>query len=99
MFKKILVAAIFSISSQFSIAEEFCKVKVCNKIERFSLSISSHINDSLGKECIDVVIPKKDAKVGQIIKSDSRWYQGSFNPTKKSVTRVSKIYSCKELDF
>lgn len=39
--------------------EPMCKVEVCNKIERFSLSIWSHMKDSMGETCIDTVIPKR----------------------------------------
>lgn len=77
--------------------EPMCKVEVCNKIERFSLSIWSHMKDSMGETCIDTVIPKKDAQVGNILSEESRWYQGSsINPTKKSVTRVSQVYKCQK---
>lgn len=77
--------------------EPMCKVEVCNKIERFSLSIWSHMKDSMGEACIDTVIPKKDAQVGNILSEESRWYQGSsINPTKKSVTRVSQVYKCQK---
>lgn len=77
--------------------EPMCKVEVCNKIERFSLSIWSHMKDSMGETCIDTVIPKKDAQVGNVLSEESRWYQGSsINPTKKSVTRVSQVYKCQK---
>lgn len=75
--------------------EPLCKVKVCNKIERFSLSIMSHIKDSMGETCSNAIIPKSEAIVGHELSSESRWYQGSsINPTKKSVTRVSEVYQC-----
>lgn len=49
----------------------------------------------MGETCFDVVIPANEAQVGNVLSSDSRWYQGSsFNPTKKSVTRVSQVYEC-----
>lgn len=77
--------------------EPMCKVEVCNKIERFSLSIWSHMKDSMGETCIDTVIPKNDAQVGNILSEESRWYQGSsINPTKKSVTRVAQVYKCQK---
>jgi len=81
-------------------AEEFsdepmCKVEVCNKIERFSLSIMSHVKDSMGKTCTTTYLPKSEAIVGHELSSESRWYQGSsINPTKKSVTRVAEVYKC-----
>lgn len=72
-----------------------CKVQICNKIERFSLSIMSHIKDSMGETCASAIIPKEDAVVGKELNSESRWYQGSsINFTKKSVTRVSQVYEC-----
>lgn len=75
--------------------EPLCKVKVCNKIERFSLSIMSHIKDSMGETCANAIIPKSEAIVGHELSSESRWYQGSsINPTKKSVTRVTEVYQC-----
>lgn len=79
--------------------EPMCKVRVCNKIERFSLDIFSHMKDSMGETCHDVVMPKSEigVGVGQVLSSESRWYQGSsINPTKKSVTRIDHIYRCKE---
>lgn len=74
-----------------------CKVQVCNKLERFSLDIWSHLKDKMGEMCHDVVIPKEDAVEGKILSSESRWYQGStFNPTKQSITRVKQVYGCQE---
>lgn len=90
----------FPLVSTASYADDFsneplCKVKVCNKIERFSLSIMSHIKDSMGETCSNAIIPKSEAIVGHELSSESRWYQGSsINPTKKSVTRVSEVYQC-----
>jgi hypothetical protein len=72
-----------------------CNVTVCNRIHRFSLSIWSHMKDSMGETCFDVVLPKDQAVVGHVLSSDSRWYQGSsINPTKESVTTVKKVNSC-----
>lgn len=77
-------------------AEPMCTVKVCNKIERFSLSPWSHMKDSFGEQCFDTVMPKSQAVVGNVLSSDSRWYQGSsINPTKKSVTKVKEVGVCK----
>ncbi|QXO11505.1 hypothetical protein pEaSNUABM19_00359 [Erwinia phage pEa_SNUABM_19] len=74
-----------------------CKVQVCNKIERFSMSLWSHMKDSMGETCMDIVIPKTEAVVGNALSDESRWYQGSsINPTKRSVTRVSQVYKCQE---
>lgn len=77
--------------------EEMCKVTVCNKLERFSLSLTSHIKDALGETCFEAVIPKEQAALGNILREESRWYQGSFNPTKSSVTRVSEVHKCFEV--
>lgn len=77
--------------------QKLCKVTVCNKIERFSLDIFSHIKDAMGETCSVAILPESEAKVGHILSSDSRWYQGSsINPTKKSVTRVSEVHYCDE---
>jgi len=76
-------------------AEPTCRVQVCNKIERFSLSIWSHMKDSMGETCFEASLPKSEAVAGKVLDSQSRWYQGrSINPTKKSVTRVKKVISC-----
>lgn len=100
----ILASVAFAALTSFAHAEEddfdlepMCKVEVCNKIERFSLDIWSHMKDSMGKTCMDIVIPKSQAVVGEKLSDESRWYQGSsINPTKRSVTRVSKIYKCQK---
>lgn len=76
--------------------EKLCKVVVCNKLERFTLSISNMIKDSWGETCMETYVPKELAVKDTILSSDSRWYQGSFNPTKKSVTRVSEVLSCQK---
>ena len=93
--KKILViAALLSFSA---VAEETCEVKVCNKLERFTLDLGSLLGDYLGETCFNVVLPKSQAVVGAVLSSESRWYQGStINPTKRSVTRVKEVYSCEE---
>ena len=79
-----------------AIAEEMCRVKVCNKIERFSLSIWSHMKDGMGESCFETVLPKSESVVDKELSSESRWYQGSgaINPTKRSVTRVKEVHSC-----
>ena len=75
--------------------EQMCSVKVCNKLERFTLSITSMLKDSFGESCFDVVLPKSQAVEGKVLSSESRWWQGShFNPTKRSVTRVKQVYMC-----
>lgn len=78
--------------------EPMCKVRICNKIERFSLSIMSHIKDSVGEKCDEVIMPEKLVlgREGEELSSESRWYQGSsINPTNKSVTRLDSIIRCK----
>ena len=72
----------------------FCDVKICNKIKRFSLDIWSHLKDSIGKTCWDMSVPKNLAIKGKELNSKTKWYQGSINPTKKSVTWVEAVYKC-----
>lgn len=97
---KKIIAALFIVALSAQVqAGEICKVQVCNKIERFSLNPMSHIRDSIGESCADVIVPKEEAIVGRQISTESRWYQGSFNPTKESVTRVKQVYQCKEVNF
>lgn len=74
-----------------------CEVKVCNKLERFTLNITKKLMDSMGEQCFTLTLPKEEAQVGKVLSSDSRWYQGSsFNPTKKSVTRIKRLLKCDE---
>lgn len=77
-------------------AEKLCKVLVCNKLERITFSISNMIMDEMGETCMETYVPKDKAVAGEVLSSDSRWYQGSFNPTKKSVTRISEVISCQK---
>lgn len=72
----------------------YCDVKVCNKLERFTLSPFSAIKDKIGEQCFNTVVSKDEAVVGKILDSSTRWYHGSFNPTKKSVTRVKQVLAC-----
>jgi hypothetical protein len=89
----ILIVGLLCTSVQ---AETLCRVKVCNKIERFSLDPWSHIKDSMAENCFEVVLPKDKAIVGKVLSDESRWYQGSqINPTKRSVTKVKEVYECK----
>lgn len=77
--------------------EQICRVEVCNKISRFSLSPWSHIKDKMGETCFEVILPKSEAHEGNVLDSESRWYQGkSLNPTKKSVTKVKRVYECED---
>ena len=76
-----------------SFAEEMCEVKICNKIERFSLNPWSHLKDKFGESCFTTSIPKSQAIVGSTLSEESRWYQGSsINPTKRSVTKIKEVY-------
>lgn len=94
-FALLTALCVFSISAHSSEPTKLCNVTICNKIERFSLDIFSHIKDSIGEQCFDIVMPQSEAIVGNVLASDSRWYQGSFNPTKQSVTRIEAVNGCK----
>jgi hypothetical protein len=72
----------------------YCEVKVCNKLSRWSLSPWSHIKDKLGETCSTQILAKEDAVEGKVLESNTRFYQGSFNPTKKSVTKVKEVKKC-----
>ena len=74
--------------------EPMCEVRVCNKLERFTLSITSMVKDHIGETCFDTRMPKSEAVVDKVLDSSSKWYQGSFNPTKKSVTRIKSVGAC-----
>lgn len=93
----VVVAIMFSVSTQAAVETEptkMCRVEVCNKLERVTLSISKWISDSMGETCFEITMPKSEAIPGSVLSSESRWYQGSFNPTKKSVTRVNRVMEC-----
>jgi hypothetical protein len=72
----------------------YCDVVVCNKLERFTLSPWSMVKDKFGESCFPALLAKEDAVVGKQLSAESRWYQGSFNPTKKSVSRVKEVKTC-----
>ncbi len=72
----------------------YCTVQVCNKLERFTLDPFSMLKDKFGEECSQTLLPENEAVPGRVLSSNSRWYQGSFNPTKKSVTRVKQVIQC-----
>lgn len=91
--KKILLLLLLMISLN---AEEMCFVQICNKIERFSIDPFSHLKDKFAESCFDTSVPKSEAVEGKVLSSESRWYQGSFNPTKKSITKIKKVYSCRK---
>ncbi|MBC7658556.1 MAG: hypothetical protein H7249_02520 [Chitinophagaceae bacterium] len=80
--------------SSAAFAEPMCEVKICNKLERFTIHPTSMIKDHFGKSCYETSMPKSEAIVGKKLSSNSRWYQGSFNPTKKSVTRIKSVGKC-----
>ena len=92
------LVAVFLVLSLNANAVTMCEVKICNKLKRFSLSIWSHVKDSMGKTCWTMQMPKEEAVKGKTLDSDSRWYQGkSINPTKRSVTWIEKVGTCKEM--
>ena len=94
---KLIAIAALALFTTVAIAQQptkVCNVQVCNKLSRWSLDPFSHIKDKMGEQCFNVVLPQSEAVVGKELASDSRWYQGSFNPTKKSVTTVKKVYNC-----
>lgn len=92
--KKLIVMTMLCVVSAMASAEPMCQVRVCNKLSRFSLDPFKHLKDHMGKVCFDAVLPKSQAVQGATLSSESRWYQGSFNPTKKSVTYVDSVKSC-----
>lgn len=94
--KKLIMIVALASSGAFAATPPagYCEVTVCNKLERFSLDPTNWIKDKMGEVCTTNLIGKEDAVEGKVLTSESRWYQGSFNFTKKSVTRVKKIHSC-----
>jgi hypothetical protein len=94
MKKLILLIVLLSFNAIANPPPGYCDVIVCNKLERFSLSPWSHVKDKIGEQCFTTVLEKKDAVKGKVLDSSTRFYQGSFNPTKKSVTRVKAVVRC-----
>ena len=100
MFKKILTSVVLGAllsggTAAFAAPPPgYCEVTVCNKLKRFSLSPWAHIKDSIGETCMPAVLGEADAVRGKVLSSESRWYQGSFNPTKSSVAEVSSVGTC-----
>lgn len=92
--KKFVAVAILMFVGANAHGSGMCEVEICNKLERFSLSPTNWVKDAFGKTCFHGQVPKKMAVEGKELNSESRWYQGSFNPTKKSVTRINKVYRC-----
>lgn len=72
----------------------YCDVTVCNKLERVTLSPTKWFKDKMGETCQPALLGKQDAVEGKKLDSQSRWYQGSFNITKASVTRVKEVKTC-----
>lgn len=56
----------------------------------------SYLKDQLGETCMDIIVPKSKAVAGSVLSAESRWWQGSFNPTKQSVTRIKRVYVCQK---
>lgn len=100
MKKFLLVIALLAVNqaqASTDLNQPMCRVEICNKIERFTLSLGNIIGDAMGEKCDVVIMPKSEAVIGRVLSSESRWYQGSsINPTKKSVTRVSQVLECQE---
>lgn len=94
--KRILIATLLLITSTAYATPPagYCEVKLCNKLERFTISPMKMFKDSMGEQCFPGVIDKSQAVKGSVVSSSSRWYQGSFNPTKNSVTRIKDVLSC-----
>lgn len=72
----------------------YCDVIICNKLQRISFNPWSHIKDKLGEQCFPQLIPIDYAIPGSTLHSGTRFYQGSFNPTKRSSTKVKKVLQC-----
>lgn len=97
---KLLIATVFiSLFIAFAArSEELCDVRICNKLERFTLDPWKMMKDSMGEQCFNIKLPKSQAQTGKVLSEESRWYQGStWNPTKKSVTRVKEVYGCSKI--
>lgn len=91
-----VTASLVALNPAFAeVPSGYCEVIVCNKLERFTLSPWSAVKDKMGEQCFGTVLEKSEAVPGKILDSSTRWYHGSFNPTKKSVTRVKKVLTCK----
>lgn len=102
-FKKCIISALIILAFLIADAkaaqpQEVCTIRVCNKLSRISFSVVKLIKDEIGETCFDVVTTKENAVPGKVLDSQSRWWQGrSFNPTKRSVTRVTKVYGCQAI--
>lgn len=89
--KKIIIC--LTILTSLGFAESMCNVKVCNKVQRITLNPLKLVGDKINETCYDITIPKNQAKIGTVLASESRFYEG--NPTKKFVTKIKKINYCK----
>lgn len=94
LMKKFICLLLFSMSAVAAPPSGYCDVKICNKLERFTISPWNMIKDEIGEQCMPALLGKEDAIVGKKLDSKSKWYQGSFNPTKASVTRVAAVMQC-----
>lgn len=100
MKKSLMVSSLLALAVSVPVqAVEMCQVTACNKIERFSINPMAHLRDSFGETCFEITLPKDQAIVDRELAADSRWYQGSFNPTKKSVTLVKSVHQCQEVKY
>jgi hypothetical protein len=88
------LSAAFSSTAAAAPPAGYCDVVVCNKLERFTLSPWSAIKDKMGQTCQPAILAEQDAVAGKELSANSRWYQGSFNLTKKSVNRVQEVKVC-----
>lgn len=77
----------------------YCEVTVCNKLERVTLSPWKAMKDKMGETCQPALLGQADAVAGKQLSSESRWYQGSFNPTKSSVNRVKSVGTCTPVEM
>lgn len=98
---KLILVMVASLLTVPAVADEFdmepmCKVNACNKLERLTLDPFTMLRDHMGETCMEVIIPKSQAVVGATLSDETRWYQGSFNPTKRSVTRVKEVIKCQK---
>ncbi len=89
-----IAAIILSSTTRAEIPSGYCRVSICNRIKRFSLDPFSHWKDRAGEVCQISIIPSDEAIEGSVLDSESRWYQGSLNPTKRSVTTIKKVLEC-----
>tara|TARA_R110002073_G_scaffold205273_2_gene364941 strand:+ start:860 stop:1156 length:297 start_codon:yes stop_codon:yes gene_type:complete len=94
---KKLILALLIVASSVAVATPpagYCDVIICNKLKRLSLSIWDHMQDSMGEECMPGILSIEDSVAGKELSSSTRFYQGSFNPTKRSVTSVGSVLEC-----